>query len=82
MGQYVLKQEQSNEQPEEVPDNEGENDSEDNDKEEEYDTEHTEAVNDMEVDKDEEYGSAQKIGNNISESSEVVWISTKKNVVR
>ena len=77
-----MKQELSNEQPEEVPDNEGENDSEDNDKEEESDTEHTEAVNDMEVDKDEEYGSSQKIGNNISESSEVVWISTKKNIVR
>ena len=72
MGQFVLKQELSNEQPEEVPDNEGENDSEDNDNEEECDTEHTVAVNDMEVDRNEEYGSAQETVNSISESSEVV----------
>ena len=72
MGQFVLKQELSNEQPEEVPDNEGENDSEDNDNEEECDTEHTVAVNEMEVDRDEEYRNAQEIVNSISESSEVV----------
>ena len=72
MGQFVLKQELSNEQPEEVPDNEGENDSEDNDNEEEDDTENTVALNDIEVDRHEEYGSGQEIVNSISENSEVV----------